>query len=89
MKSTSRRFGPAPREMQMPRRTPTQQTLHCLHKIPKRHQKKKFLAGHVRQEAIDELDQLNKTRPSEEEDEEVRHIWDEKHNLTFMKLLVA
>lgn len=51
--------------------------------------KHKLHAANLRKEAINELDQMKKTRPSEDEDEEVRRAWDEKQGVVFTKLLLA
>lgn len=47
--------------------------------------KHKLQAAILRKEAINELDQMKKTRPSEDEDEEVRRAWDEKQGAVFTK----
>jgi hypothetical protein len=51
--------------------------------------KHKLQAAILRKEAINELDQMKKTQPSEDEDEEVRRAWDEKQGAVFTKLPLA
>jgi hypothetical protein len=46
-------------------------------------------AAILRKEATNELDQMEKTQPSEDEDEEVRRAWDEKQGAVFTELLLA
>jgi hypothetical protein len=49
----------------------------------------KLQAAIIRQEALNELEEMKKTEPGEDEDEELRRAWDEKQGLAFTKLLLA
>jgi hypothetical protein len=51
--------------------------------------RRKQFASLKRDEHAAELEELNQTRPSGEDDDELRHVWDHKQRVAFTKLLLA